>query len=159
MDDFASRLAKINDAIASAARKAGRDPAEIRAPRRQQNAARRGNPGGHPGRASPISAKTKSRKRGEKSTTLGRGVWHLIGHLQSNKAKDAVRLFDSIDSVDRARSCRGNRSSRRGPRQNPERAAPSQYRRRKHQVRLRARCRPAPSPRRSTTCPASACTA
>jgi pyridoxal phosphate enzyme (YggS family) len=25
----------------------------------------------------------------------------LIGHLQSNKAKDAVRLFDSIDSVDR----------------------------------------------------------
>jgi pyridoxal phosphate enzyme (YggS family) len=33
---------------------------------------------------------------------LGRGVWHLIGHLQSNKAREAVRLFDSIDSVDRA---------------------------------------------------------
>ena len=27
-------------------------------------------------------------------------VWHLIGHLQSNKAKDAVRLFDLIHSVD-----------------------------------------------------------
>jgi len=27
-------------------------------------------------------------------------VWHLIGHLQSNKAKKAVQLFDSIDSVD-----------------------------------------------------------
>lgn len=26
--------------------------------------------------------------------------WHLIGHLQSNKAKDAVRLFDVIQSVD-----------------------------------------------------------
>ena len=26
--------------------------------------------------------------------------WHLIGHLQSNKAKDAVRLFDVIESVD-----------------------------------------------------------
>jgi PLP dependent protein len=28
------------------------------------------------------------------------GRWHLIGHLQSNKAKDAVRLFDVIQSVD-----------------------------------------------------------
>jgi pyridoxal phosphate enzyme (YggS family) len=26
--------------------------------------------------------------------------WHLIGHLQSNKAKDAIRLFDVIESVD-----------------------------------------------------------
>jgi len=27
--------------------------------------------------------------------------WHLIGHLQTNKAKYAVRLFDMIHSVDR----------------------------------------------------------
>jgi pyridoxal phosphate enzyme (YggS family) len=27
-------------------------------------------------------------------------TWHLIGHLQSNKAKDAVELFDIIQSVD-----------------------------------------------------------
>lgn len=26
--------------------------------------------------------------------------WHLIGHLQSNKAKDAVRLFDVVQTVD-----------------------------------------------------------
>ena len=26
--------------------------------------------------------------------------WHLIGHLQSNKVKDAVRLFDVIQTVD-----------------------------------------------------------
>jgi pyridoxal phosphate enzyme (YggS family) len=26
--------------------------------------------------------------------------WHLIGHLQSNKAKDAVRLFDVIETLD-----------------------------------------------------------
>jgi PLP dependent protein len=26
--------------------------------------------------------------------------WHLIGHLQSNKAKDAVKLFDVIQTVD-----------------------------------------------------------
>jgi pyridoxal phosphate enzyme (YggS family) len=26
--------------------------------------------------------------------------WHLIGHLQSNKAKDAARLFDVVQTVD-----------------------------------------------------------
>jgi len=30
----------------------------------------------------------------------GAARWHLIGHLQSNKAKDAVRLFDVIQTVD-----------------------------------------------------------
>ena len=29
--------------------------------------------------------------------------WHLIGHLQSNKARRAVELFDGIDSVDSLR--------------------------------------------------------
>jgi hypothetical protein len=29
-----------------------------------------------------------------------RARWHLIGHLQSNKARDAVDLFDVIHSVD-----------------------------------------------------------
>jgi PLP dependent protein len=33
---------------------------------------------------------------------MGKSVeWHLIGHLQTNKAKDAVRLFDMIHSLDR----------------------------------------------------------
>ncbi len=29
--------------------------------------------------------------------------WHLIGHLQSNKAAKATELFDAVDSVDSAR--------------------------------------------------------
>lgn len=38
----------------------------------------------------------------EKVAALGRPVpWHLIGSLQTNKAKDAVHLFDWIHSVDR----------------------------------------------------------
>jgi pyridoxal phosphate enzyme (YggS family) len=38
----------------------------------------------------------------EKIDALGHPVpWHLIGHLQTNKAKDAARLFDWIQSVDR----------------------------------------------------------
>src|SRR5205085_8731152 len=30
----------------------------------------------------------------------GRLRWHMIGHLQSNKCRDAVELFDMIQSVD-----------------------------------------------------------
>jgi len=30
----------------------------------------------------------------------GRARWHFIGHLQSNKARDAVALFEMIESVD-----------------------------------------------------------
>jgi PLP dependent protein len=30
----------------------------------------------------------------------GKIRWHLIGHLQSNKCRDAVQLFDMIESVD-----------------------------------------------------------
>jgi pyridoxal phosphate enzyme (YggS family) len=37
-----------------------------------------------------------------KIAELGRPVaWHLIGHLQTNKARDAVELFDVIHSLDR----------------------------------------------------------
>jgi pyridoxal phosphate enzyme (YggS family) len=37
-----------------------------------------------------------------KMEQAGRSVaWHLIGHLQSNKAKHAVRLFEMIHSLDR----------------------------------------------------------
>ena len=38
----------------------------------------------------------------EKILALGNGglKWHMIGHLQSNKVKKAVRLFDVIQTVD-----------------------------------------------------------
>jgi pyridoxal phosphate enzyme (YggS family) len=38
--------------------------------------------------------------RDKQPSVAGRARWHLIGHLQSNKAKDAVRLFDVIQTVD-----------------------------------------------------------
>ncbi|NMO94765.1 YggS family pyridoxal phosphate-dependent enzyme [Paenibacillus lemnae] len=38
----------------------------------------------------------------EKWRTLGeRGVWHFIGHLQSNKVKDVIGKFSYIHSLDR----------------------------------------------------------
>src|SRR5260221_12901699 len=101
MDDLASRLAQINGVIAAAAQRAGRDPAEIEliaVTKTQpvevvQEALRAG--------LTRFGENKVQEARG-KIESLGRGLWHLIGHLQSNKAKDAVRLFDSIDSVDRA---------------------------------------------------------
>jgi pyridoxal phosphate enzyme (YggS family) len=38
--------------------------------------------------------------RDKQPLVVARVRWHLIGHLQSNKAKDAVRLFDVIQTVD-----------------------------------------------------------
>jgi PLP dependent protein len=38
--------------------------------------------------------------RDKKPLARGTARWHLIGHLQSNKAKDAVRVFDVIQTID-----------------------------------------------------------
>lgn len=38
--------------------------------------------------------------RDKKPLVHGSVRWHLIGHLQTNKAKDAVKLFDVIEAVD-----------------------------------------------------------
>lgn len=40
--------------------------------------------------------------RGKISSITQKGIrWHFIGHLQSNKAQEAVELFDMIETVDR----------------------------------------------------------
>ncbi len=50
----------------------------------------------------PALGENRVQEAREKIDLLGRPVpWHLIGSLQTNKAKDAVRLFDWIHSVDR----------------------------------------------------------
>jgi pyridoxal phosphate enzyme (YggS family) len=38
--------------------------------------------------------------RDKRPAITGDARWHLIGHLQSNKAREAVRLFDVIQTVD-----------------------------------------------------------
>ncbi|HEY3053680.1 MAG TPA: YggS family pyridoxal phosphate-dependent enzyme [Thermoanaerobaculia bacterium] len=38
--------------------------------------------------------------RDKKPLAPGAARWHLIGHLQSNKAKDAVHIFDVIQTID-----------------------------------------------------------
>ena len=45
---------------------------------------------------------TKVQEAKKKFEKIGKKVeWHMVGHLQSNKVKDAVKIFDVIHSIDR----------------------------------------------------------
>lgn len=50
----------------------------------------------------PALGENRVQEAKEKIAALGRPVpWHLIGHLQTNKVKEALALFDLIHSLDR----------------------------------------------------------
>ena len=53
-------------------------------------------------RARAIWARTAYRKPSQKLPSVSGDVrWHLIGHLQSNKARQAVETFEVIHTIDR----------------------------------------------------------
>jgi pyridoxal phosphate enzyme (YggS family) len=67
----------------------------------------------------PALGENRVQEAREKVAAIGHPVpWHLIGHLQTNKVKEALACFDTIESVDRlalaeALSARAARESRR----------------------------------------------
>ncbi len=90
----------VQDRIAAAAKRSGRDPAMVKLVvvtktvdvERIREAAADG---------AEILGENRVQEAKEKIEKLGPiASWHLIGRLQSNKAKYAVRLFDLIHSVD-----------------------------------------------------------
>ncbi len=102
----AANLAAVHRAVAEAARAAGRDPAEIAV-----IAVSKLQP---PERIAAALA-AGHRRFGENRVQEAKGRWaglrerhpdlrlHLIGPLQTNKVRDAVELFDVIETVDRPR--------------------------------------------------------
>jgi pyridoxal phosphate enzyme (YggS family) len=93
-------LLKVRERIERAAQKAGRDPKEIKLVAvsktvevaRIKEAIEAG---------ASILGENYVQEAQKKIEALGKPVsWHFIGHLQSNKAKYAVRLFDAIHSID-----------------------------------------------------------
>jgi pyridoxal phosphate enzyme (YggS family) len=97
---IADNIRTVQDRIASAAKRAGRDPASVRLvvvtktidPGRIKEAVDAG---------ATILGENRVQEAKEKIEKLGAiASWHLIGHLQANKAKHAVKLFDLIHSVD-----------------------------------------------------------
>ena len=104
MSDAATRLANVRDRIARAAKAARRDPADVTlvAVSKQRPAAN----------IEPLIAAGVT-DFGENRVTEAAEKWpsiramhpglrlHMIGQLQSNKAAEAVELFDVIHSLDR----------------------------------------------------------
>ena len=102
--DTVSPLDTVTTAIAQAARLAGREPAEVTliavSKTHDADAIRPLLDAGHrvfgENRVAEAAAKWPALR-----TAYPGVVLHLIGQLQSNKAEDAVVLFDAIHSVDR----------------------------------------------------------
>lgn len=104
MNEIAARLAGIKDRIAYAAKDSGRDPAGVTlvAVTKTHDAAAIGQAleAGH-----RIFGENRVQEAAAKWPAL-RQAWpgfelHLIGPLQTNKVRDAVALFDVIETVDR----------------------------------------------------------
>ena len=101
MQDIRASLERVRERIARAAARAGRRAEDVLLigvskavePVRIREAVAAGVPALGENRVQEARAKIAE---------LGRAVpWHLVGQLQTNKAKDAVELFDLIHSVDR----------------------------------------------------------
>jgi len=102
MDQIRKNLEEIKRRLKNAAERVGRDPADIRLVavtktvdvERLRQAVVAGQ---------TLFGENYVQEAKTKIASLGPGLtWHFIGHLQSNKAKAAVELFDLIHSVDRA---------------------------------------------------------
>ena len=95
------RFADVHERIASAARAVGRLPEDI-----TLVAITKTHPVETLQAAIDLGAKDLGENRvqeaEDKIIELGRDVvrWHLVGHLQTNKARRAVQLFDVIHSLD-----------------------------------------------------------
>lgn len=100
MSVIKDNLLRVKERIEGAARKAGRDAAEVKlvAVSKTVEAARI-----REAIEAGVSVLGENyiQEAQKKIEEIGRLVsWHFIGHLQSNKAKYAIRLFDMIHSVD-----------------------------------------------------------
>ena len=98
--DVAANLQSIRARIEAACARAGRDSASVTLVAVSK---------GHPPETVQAAAEAGQTLFGESkvqeaaikiSLCPGRLRWHMIGHLQSNKCRDAVRVFQMIESVD-----------------------------------------------------------
>jgi pyridoxal phosphate enzyme (YggS family) len=100
--EIASRLASVRDRIASAAARSRRDPAAVRlvlASKTQPPEAIRAAYGAGARDFGENYVQEADAKHSALSNLTGLR-WHLIGHLQSNKARAAAAIFDLIHSLD-----------------------------------------------------------
>src|SRR5476649_863598 len=98
--DLAAKLEKIRQRIITACDRAGREPDSVTLLAVSKS---------HPPETIEAAAKLGLAFFGENKIQEakakiplcpGKLRWHFIGHLQSNKVRDAVELFEMIQSVD-----------------------------------------------------------
>ena len=101
MPNVSDNLLLVKERIKTAALKAGRDSSEIKlvavskkvGVEKIKDAVSAG---------ATLLGENYVQEAKKKIAEIGRSVeWHMIGHLQTNKVKDAINLFDMIQSVDR----------------------------------------------------------
>ncbi len=108
MVDIGANLRDLERRIAAAAGRAGRDPAEITlvavtktfTVAHIQAAHELGVRHFGENRVGEAAAKVPIVNQWIEDQALPPITWHMVGHLQSRKARDAVQLFDVIQSVD-----------------------------------------------------------
>jgi len=99
MDTLAENLKRVEERIANAAIKSGRRPEDITLvavtktvePEQINQAIRLGV---------KIIGENRVQEARDKKPEVLPVTWHLVGHLQTNKVKYAIQLFDMIQSVD-----------------------------------------------------------
>lgn len=98
--DLAGNIAQVQQRIAAACARAGRDPSSVTLLAVTKS---------HPPEIVRAAAQCGLTLFGENKVQEakakiplcpGRVRWHMIGHLQTNKVRDAVQLFEMIQSVD-----------------------------------------------------------
>jgi len=105
---IAENIARVRERMDAAARRAARNPDQITLmaatktvpPQRIREAYAAGIRWFGENRVQEFAAKLDPMR------DLNEAHWHMIGHLQGNKASHAVELFDAVDSVDSLRLAR-----------------------------------------------------
>src|SRR5881397_751345 len=102
---IAENVARVRDRIAATARRAGRNPMEI-----ALMAVTKTHPPEPIREAYAAGLRLFGENRVQEFAVKAQALrdlrdpeWHMIGHLQGNKAAKAVELFSAIDSVDSVR--------------------------------------------------------
>jgi len=101
MTDIRANLERVRERVAKAAERAGRRPSAVLligvSKTVEVARIREAIEGGV-----PALGENRVQEAKEKVAEIGRPVpWHLIGHLQTNKVRDALEIFDVIHSLDR----------------------------------------------------------
>ena len=95
-----ANFAQVEARVRAACQRAGRDRSDVTVVAVTKTFAAEAVTAAIAAGASDVGENKVQEARDKKALAQGQARWHLIGHLQSNKARDAVRIFDVIQTID-----------------------------------------------------------